>query len=115
MSEKNKNIFDVTVEDFEEQVIKRSHQQLVLLDMWADWCPPCLVIAPILERLVAEHNDVLALAKIEVDEGHNMKIAGRYHARGFPTIILFSKGEEVERFSGAKPLSFVRDLIARHI
>ena len=101
--------------DFEEQVIQRSHQQLVLLDIWADWCPPCLVIAPVLAQLVEENEGAVALAKIEADEGHNMKIAGRYHVRGFPTIILFSKGEEQERFSGAKSLTYVRDLINRHL
>ncbi|NOX07884.1 MAG: thioredoxin [Gammaproteobacteria bacterium] len=114
MTGQNENIFDINLEDFEEQVIQRSHQQLVLLDMWADWCPPCIVIAPILAQLVEEHKGSVALAKIEVDEGRNMKIAGRYHARGFPTIILFAKGEEVERFSGAKPLGFVRNLIDQH-
>jgi putative thioredoxin len=56
----------------------------------------------------------VALAKIEVDEGDNMKIAGRYKVRGFPTIILFQDGAEQGRFSGAHPLRFIEDFIEQH-
>jgi len=54
------------------------------------------------------------LAKLEVDEGENMKLAGRYQVRGFPTIILFQNGEEKGRFSGAKPVSPIEQFIDEH-
>lgn len=104
-------IFDVSLEDFEQRVIAASHQQPVLVDFWADWCSPCIVIAPVLTSVVEEMAGQVLLAKLEVDEGDNMKIAGRYQTRGFPTVILFRDGEEVERFTGAKPPQFIRDFI----
>jgi len=108
------HIFDIDLEQFEEQVIQASHQHPVLIDLWADWCPPCVVIGPILEKVISEFAGTVKLARIEVDEGDNMKIAGRYQVRGFPTIILFQHGEEKGRFSGAKPQHAVEDFIHQH-
>ena len=108
------SIFVTDLHNFEQQVVEASHQKPILVDLWADWCSPCLVIAPILEKVSEEFGDKLAIAKVEVDDGDNMKIAGHYKVRGFPTIILFHMGEEVARFSGAKPLQFIRHFIEEH-
>jgi len=107
----NKTIFDVDLEQYEKQVLKASAETPVLVDLWAEWCSPCLVIAPLLKTLVEEYDGRIKLAKVEVDEGENMKLAGRYQVRGFPTILLIVDGEEVARFSGAKPLSFLREFV----
>lgn len=104
-------IFDINLEDFDEKVLKASHNKPVLVDFWADWCSPCLFIDPILKEVVSEFEGKVLLAKLEVDEGKNMKLAGKYKVRGFPTIILFEEGIEVERFSSARPKSFIRDFI----
>ncbi len=111
MSTATNYIFDVSLEDFEQRVIEASHQQPILVDLWADWCPPCVVVAPILAAVVTARAGEVALAKLEVDEGKNMKIAGRYQVRGFPTILLIYKGEEKGRFSGAKPRAFIEQFI----
>lgn len=108
-------IIDVDLEAFDELVLAESHQRPVLIDLWAEWCSPCLVIAPLLKRLIAEYDGRIKLAKIEVDEGENMKLAGRYKVRGFPTVILIVNGEEVNRFSGAKPLSYLRNFVDDNI
>jgi thioredoxin 1 len=108
-------IYDVDLEQFDDRVLATSHKVPVLIDLWAQWCSPCLVISPLLKQLVEEHEGKLKLAKIEVDEGENMKLAGHYKVRGFPTVIIIIKGEEVARFSGAKPLSFLRDFIGENI
>ena len=105
------DIFDVSFEDYEEKVITASHEVPVLVDLWADWCMPCLVIAPKLKALIEEYQGRLRLAKLEVDEGENMRLAGKYKVRGFPTVIFFSNGEEKGRFHGAKPLSFLREFV----
>jgi len=107
-------IFVADLHNFDQLVIDASHHRPVLVDLWADWCSPCLVIAPILQKVSEEFGDRLGIAKVEVDEGDNMKIAGHYKVRGFPTLILFDKGEEVARFSGAKPLQFIRGFIEQH-
>ena len=70
----------------------------VLVDLWAEWCSPCLVVAPLLKQLIEEYEGKIKLAKVEVDEGENMKLAGRYQVRGFPTILLIHKGEEIAPF-----------------
>ena len=111
----DEHIFSANVHNFDGKVIRASHQQPVLVDLWAQWCSPCLVIAPVLKKLIDEYDGKLQLAKVEVDEGENMKLAGRYQVRGFPTVLLINKGEEVARFSGAKPLSFLRNLIDENI
>lgn len=106
-------IFDSEEKDFQQQVIAASHQQPVLVDFWADWCSPCRVLGPVLEKVIPEYQGKVVLAKIDADE--NMKLAGHYRLRGFPTVLLFINGEEVERFSGAKPFHAVRDFIDRHL
>lgn len=105
------NIFSIDYEDFQQGVIDESKQRIVLLDLWAEWCPPCLVIAPILEKVITDYDGEVVLAKLEVDEGENMKIAGQYQVRGFPTVILFKDGLEVDRFSGAQTAGFVEQFI----
>jgi putative thioredoxin len=109
------SIFDSTYETYDDDVIAASHKQPVLVDLWADWCPPCIVIAPILKKVVAEYDSGISLAKIEVDEGENMKIAGKYQVRGFPTILLIQNGEEKARFSGAQTESFIEKFLAENI
>ena len=105
------DIFDVSFEDYDERVIAASHNVPILVDLWADWCMPCLVIAPKLKTLIEEFEGRLKLAKLEVDAGENMRLAGKYKVRGFPTVILFINGEEKARFHGAKPLSFLREFV----
>lgn len=107
----SKHIIDINLEDFDEKVLKTSHHTPVLVDFWADWCSPCLYIAPVLEEIITEYQGQVILAKLEVDEGDNMKLAGKYQVRGFPTIILFEDEIEVERFSSARPKSFIIDFI----
>lgn len=108
-------IFVARLEDFEQRVIAPSHQQPVLVDLWAEWCSPCIVIAPVLEQFIHENDGDILLAKVEVDEGENMKLAGRYQVRGFPTVILFEEGQEVARFSGAKTIGYLRTFADENI
>ena len=114
MSHAHLSVYNASLETFEEAVIGDSHRRPVLVDLWADWCAPCLVIAPVLEKVVGDYGGRVALVKIEVDAGDNMKIAGRYRVRGFPTILLIEAGKEVGRFSSARPARFVREFIEQH-
>lgn len=107
----NDDIYDIMLEDFEDKVLALSHSTPVLVDFWADWCPPCVVVAPLLAEVVDDRKGEIKLAKLEVDEEDNMKLAGKYQVRGFPTIILFQNGEEKGRFSGARPVSFIENFI----
>lgn len=108
-------IFDTELEHFERDVIEASHSLPILVDFWADWCPPCRALTPVLERVITQHAGKILLAKVEVDEGDNMKLAGRYGLRGFPTVLLFVRGEMVGRFSSAKPEQWVREFLGEHV
>ena len=107
-------IHNVRYEDFQESVVAASRVHPVLVDLWADWCAPCVVIAPVLERLIADYAGRIHLAKVEVDAGENMKVAGHYRVRGFPTIILFEQGAECGRFHGARSARYIREFIEQH-
>ncbi|HZV54432.1 MAG TPA: thioredoxin domain-containing protein [Rhodocyclaceae bacterium] len=108
--------YDVEEANFDQRVVARSHQVPVLMDIGADWCSPCVVLAPLLEKLVGEYGGRFELAKVDADE--NMRIAGRHQVRGFPTVIAYSHGKEIDRFHSAKPMHFLREfadrVIARH-
>ncbi len=111
MTNESKFVFDIDLEDFDKKVLEASFNTPVLVDFWADWCSPCLFIDPILKSVINDYEGKVLLAKLEVDEGENMKLAGKYKVRGFPTIMLFEDGKEVERFSSARPKSFIIDFI----
>ena len=108
--------YDVEEADFDQRVVARSHRVPVLVDIGADWCGPCVVLAPMLDQLVHEYGGRFELAKVDADE--NMRIAGRHGVRGFPTVIAYSGGKEIDRFHSAKPMHFLRafadGVIARH-
>jgi thioredoxin 1 len=108
-------IFAVDVERFSSMVIDASHQQPILVDFWADWCGPCHALSPHLERVINELDGAVRLAKVEVDEGDNMRLAGQYRLRGFPTVILFHGGQELARFSGARSTHQIRDWVREHL
>lgn len=108
-------IFDTDLHYFERDVIEASHHYAVLVDFWADWCGPCHALSPILQRVVPTYDGRVRLAKVETDEDENMKLAGRYGCRGFPTVLMFVKGVEVARFHSAKPENFVREFVDAHL
>lgn len=107
-------IYEAHLEDFQDKVLDASADGLIMVDFWADWCGPCHAVAPALKRVVAELDGAVRLAKVEVDEGENMKLAGRYGLRGFPTVILFHGGTELGRFSGAHPAHWIEHWLAEH-
>lgn len=108
-------IFDTDLHHFDEDVIEASRHHIVLVDFWADWCGPCHFLSPVLQKVVPGYAGRVRLAKVEVDEDENMKLAGRYGCRGFPTVLLFKDGEEKARFHSAKPEHFVREFIEQHL
>ncbi|TYK46779.1 thioredoxin [Actinomadura decatromicini] len=89
----------LTTANFDDRVLRADKP--VLVEFWADWCPPCKMIAPILEQIEAEHGDRLTVAKLNGDE--HPEIVSRYGVLGFPTLNLFRDGKVVQQIVGAKP------------
>jgi thioredoxin 1 len=87
---------DVTDASFPSEVL--SNPQLVLVDFWAAWCPPCRKLEPIIEELAAEFDGRVTVVKLDVDE--NPETAGEYGIEALPTLILFQDGRPVERVLG---------------
>ena len=100
---------DVTEADFEQQVIAASMQMPVVVDLWAEWCGPCRMLKPILEKLAEEYQGRFRLAKVDSDQ--NQDIARQFAVRGIPTVIGIVNGREVARFTGAQPESSVREFL----
>jgi len=93
------DVYVVTDETFEQEVLK--HGQPVLVDFWAQWCPPCHMIAPVLAEIATERADSLAIRKINTDE--NPIVARTYQVMSLPTLMLFVDGQPVKSFVGARP------------
>ena len=73
----------------------------VLVDFWAPWCRPCLMVAPILDELAEEYSGKVTIARVDVDQ--NPKTASTYHIMSIPTMLLFKNGEPVSNIVGFKP------------
>ena len=92
------NITDVTDTSFQAEVLENGTP--VLVDFWAPWCGPCRMVAPALEQIASERDD-LRIVKLNTDE--NQQTAVQYQVLAIPTMILFKNGQEVKRIQGAKP------------
>ena len=80
----------------------------VLVDLWAPWCGPCLIVGPILEQLAAEYSGRLKVVKVNVDE--NPRLAQQFQATSIPTLVVLKDGKQVDRVVGALPKT---QLVAR--
>ena len=109
MTDTGNNIFEASEADFSETVVERSRTIPVVVDFWAAWCQPCLMLGPILEEMVREFGGRIVLAKVDVDS--NQSLAGRYGIQGIPAVKIFSGGEIVGEFVGALPPDQVREKI----
>jgi len=91
----------VTDESFARDVINASSSVPVLVDAWAEWCPPCRVIAPVLDELAAEAGGRYKIAKLNVDE--NPRTSHQFGIRSIPTMLIFKNGKLVDQIVGVVP------------
>lgn len=106
-------IVNVSESDFEYEVINYSQEVPVVVDFWAEWCVPCRVLSPLLEKLAEKAQGAFRLAKVDVDE--NPKLAQRYGVRSIPAVKAFNQGQVVSEFVGTLPeprlQEFIRGLV----
>ncbi|MBK1786059.1 thioredoxin [Prauserella cavernicola] len=100
------NVIDVSEATFQAEVVERSLQTLVVVDLWAEWCGPCKQLSPVLEKLAAESNGSWVLAKVDVDA--NPRISQLFGVQSIPTIVAIAGGQPVDAFSGALPEPQIR-------
>jgi putative thioredoxin len=106
-------MIDVTMENFEADVIAASQTTPVLVDFWADWCAPCKSLGPVLEKLEVDYAGRFKLVKINADT--EQQLAGAFGVKSLPTCILLMGGRPVDGFMGALPEGKVREFLDKHL
>jgi putative thioredoxin len=102
---------DVTDATFETDVVERSKQVPVVIDLWAEWCGPCRMLTPILEKVVAETEGAVELVKVDVDA--NPAISQAFRVQSIPSVYAMKDGQVVDGFMGAQGEPAVKEFVSR--
>ena len=104
-------MIDVTEQDFEQQVIEKSHEMPVVVDLWAPWCGPCKTLGPLLEQVIDAQGGKVLGVKINVDE--NPGISQAFQVQSIPMVVAFKDGQAVDGFMGAQGEPMLQDFVSR--
>jgi thioredoxin len=103
----------VSDDSFQAEVIERSKEVPVVVDFWAPWCGPCLMLSPLLEKLAEEHAGKFVLAKVNVDESKEKAV--EYGVSAIPDVLMFRGGKVVDGFMGMKAEKVVREWLEKNL
>ncbi len=103
-----------TKQEFTDKVLKSD--KVVLVDFWAEWCPPCRAMAPSLHNIGEKHDDIVDIVKVNIEmSGENAGLAGEYEVRSIPNMVVFKGGKEVDRIIGLTPEAALVDQLKKHV
>jgi len=105
------NVVNLTTETFDNEIKKPGSP--ILVDFWAEWCGPCRMVAPVLEKLAEEYDGKVRIGKVNVDE--QSALASKYGIQSIPTLLLFKEGRVVDQFVGAGGREALAKMVDRHI
>lgn len=110
-------MIDITLQNFEAELITASQQHPVLLDIWAPWCGPCRTLGPLLEKLETAYAGRFALAKLNSDEVPEIasQLSQMFGVRSIPFCVMFVDGQPVDGFVGALPEAQIREFLDKHV
>jgi thioredoxin 1 len=106
----NENVLTLTDDSFEQEI--EQGQGLAVVDFWAEWCTPCLAVAPVIESIAEEYAGQVKVGKLDVDS--NRQTTARFNVRSIPSILYFKDGELVETVVGARSKHQLEELIQAH-
>jgi thioredoxin 1 len=95
----SQNVLELTDQNFEQEVIKS--ETPVLVDFWAEWCMPCKMLTPTIEKLAKDYTGKIKVGKVDTDSNRDISI--KYQISAIPTVILFKNGQVHQKFVGLKP------------
>ena len=105
------NIVTLTSSNFDDEITRAATP--ILVDFWAEWCGPCRMVTPVLEKLAAEYAGKARVGKVNVDE--HSGLAAKFGVQSIPTLLLFKGGKVVEQFIGATTRDVLARLIDKHV
>ncbi len=106
MANKNNGVEEIDTKEFQELM----KEKIAIVDFFAEWCMPCVIMAPVIEEL-AEKIKGVKFAKVNVDE--NSEVAGKFKVMSIPTLIIFKQGKEVERMIGSQPAENIEEKLKK--
>lgn len=103
------SIADITMDNFEDKVLKS--KKMVVLDFWTDWCAPCKSLMPVMEELAYEYRDHTVFYRVNAEKDNNIYLTIDYEVRGYPSILYFKDGKNIDRQTGA----ILKEMISQRI
>ena len=101
----------ITDAEFDSSVLQS--EKPVILDFWAEWCQPCKVLAPTVEEIAGEYENIIKVGKLNVDD--NPTTATKYGIRGIPTLLFFKGGKVIQQVTGVKSKAEIKKIIDENL